>query len=165
MKDIPGMEKKYSITRDGKVWSKYRLKWIKIFKCRKYIKISLYPQKRSKKFFIHRLVAKTYIPNLANKPFVNHKNGVGSDNRVENLEWCTEKENFAHAVLNGFTARGERQAQSKLTEQEVLEIREMYSRYRISTYVLAEMFGIGKSQAYYIVAGLSWKFLLKKESP
>lgn len=46
---------------------------------------------------IHKLVANYFITNLHNKPCVNHKNGIKHDNRIDNLEWCSQSENIQHA--------------------------------------------------------------------
>lgn len=64
----------------------------------KYYGVTLSKNGELKRKLAHRLVAEAFIPNPQGKPFVNHKNGNGLDNNVNNLEWCTNSENQTHAV-------------------------------------------------------------------
>ncbi len=61
---------------------------------------------KGKNFRISRLVAEHFIPNPENKPHVNHKNGIKSDNTAINLEWCTLSENMVHAYDTGLCKSG-----------------------------------------------------------
>ena len=76
-------------TKTGKVLHQYKSEY-------GYLRVALCENGKQKRVFVHRLVAMKYIPNPHNLPQVNHKNGIKTDNRVENLEWCTASENQQH---------------------------------------------------------------------
>ena len=99
-KDIEGFEKKYQISNMGRVKALNfkRSGKEKIMKqCLEksgYLRITLSKNNKQKKYSVHRMTAMAFIPNIENKKEVNHKNTNTLDNRVENLEWATPKENM-----------------------------------------------------------------------
>lgn len=112
-KDVIGYEGLYQVSNQGRVRSLDRnikvkikhnnkaLKKGKILKIQKgksgYIIVALCKDGKVKHYRVHRLVAAAFIDNPENKPYVNHINGDKTDNRVENLEFCTQSENVLHS--------------------------------------------------------------------
>jgi hypothetical protein len=90
----------YLISVEGKVFSLKTMRFIKFKTCNGYKRVELYGVKR-KIFFVHRLVAETYLPNPENKPQVNHMDGNKDNNMLCNLEWNTASENNMHAYEIG----------------------------------------------------------------
>lgn len=106
-----------------------------------YLSVGLAMHSIKKKFKVHRLVAMAFISNPEKKPFINHKNGIKTDNRVINLEWCTRSENATHAVKTGLMVytRGEKCHSAKLSDAQVIEIKELSMKPRGSRITLREI--------------------------
>lgn len=101
-KDIKGYEGLYQVSNLGRVKSVKTGRLLKQFlNDMGYFKLVLHKNKKIKNFRVHRLVADAFIQNDNNYYIVNHKNGVKTDNRAVNLEFCTQKENITHAIKNG----------------------------------------------------------------
>ena len=105
-KDIEGYEGYYQVSNLGRVKRVSDGYILKPYHHEKgYLKIDLQIHGKRRKFRIHRIVAEAFIPNENNYPQINHINGMKEDNRVENLEWCTNKMNSEHAWRLGLYHR------------------------------------------------------------
>lgn len=104
-KPVVGYEGLYEISDMWNVKSlNYHQKWIQQNlipqNARWYLFVRLSKKWVIEKLQVHRTVAKTFIENIHNKKEVNHINWIKTDNRLENLEWCTRSENMIHADIN-----------------------------------------------------------------
>jgi hypothetical protein len=121
---------------------------------------------------VHRLIAQTFIPNIENKPQVNHINGIKNDNRVDNLEWVTAKENTKHAIDNGLfyfntskqsininTKKGSLNGMSLLNEQKVKEIRQKFIPRKYTRKMLSIEYSVSENCIKDIVIRKSWKHI------
>ena len=94
---IPGTDNKYEITTEGQIISYLRYPNGKVLKPHVsengYLTTTIKQAGKFKSYYIHRLVAQIFIPNPDNLPYVNHKSEDRTDNRAENLEWCTAEYN------------------------------------------------------------------------
>ncbi len=126
-----------------------------------YLQISISNNGKAKSILVHRLIAETFIPNPQKKIEVNHKNGIKNDNRVENLEWVTHKENIKHAYAIGLSIGniGKNHPLAKLNEKQVLEIRKLYFTKKYTLKVLGKMFNVSIPQISSIINNKSWKHI------
>ena len=106
-RDIRGYEGRYQISSFGRVKSlkdnkgNYREKILDLKPNKRgYIRVTLYREGKSKSFQVHRLVAIHFIPNPNNYSQVNHKDENKQNNKVDNLEWCTQKYNLNYGTRN-----------------------------------------------------------------
>lgn len=99
-KDIVGYEGYYQVSNIGRVKSLFRYK--KVLKGNVttwgYLQVNFRKNGKSRYYSIHRLVAQAFIPNIKQFPCVDHIDGDKSNNHVENLRWCTQKDNLRNPI-------------------------------------------------------------------
>lgn len=119
-KDIVGYEGLYKISDHGRVWGCRKNELIKNNdNGNGYLRISLHKNGKTKSEYIHRLVAKHFIPLELNKNIINHIDENTKNNKVDNLEWCNHKENIEHgnAINKSVTTRKNSEAWKKSVDK------------------------------------------------
>jgi len=181
-KDIPEYEKFYQASNLGRVKSLDRIMWVE--KRKRYLPLKgqiLSPKTdkygylcivlcrdgKHKHITVHRVIAKTFIPNFNNYSEINHINCDKQDNRIENLEWCTTQQNGFHKwkikgikcleepiydmFLSEFSAK-------KLNIDTVRKIRRLYNQGKYTQQEVGDMFNISACHVSDIVNNKKWDF-------
>ncbi|ASN72850.1 hypothetical protein 3S2_7 [uncultured Caudovirales phage] len=161
------IKKNYYVNDQGEIFS-YRLsnkKWNKLKprKCTNgYYSVSV----KGKDSLIHRIVAQTFLENPENKPCVNHKNSIISDNRLENLEWCTHSENTIHSWKK-VRMEGNRKvtkniagkigkSRRKMSFEDAIEVRRLYKKGDVFQKDLAKKFNVSRGVITGIINNYSY---------
>jgi len=115
----------------------------------------------TKNAYIHKMVAAAFVPRVPGKPHVDHINANKTDNRAENLRWCTHAENIRFATEMGLNsgegrARGEQSGTSKLTEAQVHKIRRDFGDGRTMSAIAQEL-GRGLTAIHDVLVGRTWR--------
>lgn len=166
-KDISDYEGVYQVSNMGRIKSLRRLD--SIGKSRKerllisipnaegYIRTELNKNGKRHTFSTHRLVAKAFLANPANKPQINHIDGNKSNNKVHNLEWCTGSENVSHALKLGLLIplSGEQVGTHKLSKKEAKEVENLKDK-GFSQKAIGKMFNISGSNVSRIHSNKCW---------
>ena len=158
----------YYVTDQGEVYSKNYNRRIGVDRKLKpeianngYLRYTIWVKGKRTRFLAHRLIAIVLIENPKNLKYVNHKNSIRTDNRVDNLEWCTMSDNIKHGYSDGFLipTQGELHGNHILTEQQVLRVRKMYVPRKFSQEKVAELFGVKRGCIKDIVERKTWKHI------
>lgn len=169
-KDIPNYKGLYQVSNLGRVKSlkrfrkgnptltpvKERILKSALTNCG-YVRFRLCKNNIFSNLSIHRLVAISFLKNPKKKPQVNHINGIKTDNRVENLEWCTAKENSKHAFKTGLKSgvKGSLNVNAIINEDDVSKIRKIGKSKTQEE--IGNIFGINRRTVGKIIRKITWR--------
>ncbi len=177
-RSVPGYEGLYSASKTGKIRGErdnHQQPKQRILKPAKtkggYLTVSLCKEQRKRTTRVHQVIMLTFIGRRAQNLTVNHKNGIKTDNRLENLEYMTQLQNTHHAMHMGLLPSGDRSSWrkhpelvlrgssnplSKLTDEKVKSIRRLIKTGTLQT-VIAKMHGVSATVITNIKKGKSWR--------
>lgn len=121
--------------------------------------LTLCKDTKHKKYTVHKLVASAFLENPNELPQIDHVNGIKTDNRAENLEYVSARENTIRSVFLGLKPHGEKHKLHKLSQKNVDDIRELYSSGKYSQRKLSEMFGVSGCTIGRILRNETWREL------
>lgn len=125
-----------------------------------YKRLTIWENKVSRTTTVHRMMAETFLGVAEVNFVVNHKDGNPGNNRLENLEWVSIRENIKHAYATGLAAVGEDSVVSKLTEADVLMIIECMKD-GMSVVQTAKAFDVSAAAISHIWNGRTWKHIAR----
>lgn len=161
IKDFPdyqisnfGRVKSFKINKNGIILDQFSDK-------NGYLIICLYENNNKKIKKIHRLVLESFIPILNLDSFeCNHKDGNKKNNLLSNLEWCNRSENMNHAFQTGLQSLiGEKNTQSKLKNNEIIEIKKFLLSSKLKNNEIAKKFKVSPSTISDIKMGRTWQHI------
>jgi hypothetical protein len=172
----PENQARYLVSADGVVWDLKRSKALpQYLRDGRYLSVCLAGGAKGRMAIVHRLVAAAFISNPQHLPQVNHKNGNKTDNRVDNLEWCSCSENHKHAFAEGIRSQGVKNraaavrnihkahmARRLFTPEAVARMKELYAE-GVTQREIGEQFNIAQSQISRIIRGINYKELYNAE--
>lgn len=163
---IPNTNNKYLASTKGRIISLRRSKPLVLrqAKNKRYNTVGVIKNGKMTTSTVHRLVISSFIKNVNNHPCINHINEDKRDNSFDNLEWCTEKENFWHSLyrnhnmLKQMGAKGEDNVTSKLRTEDVIEIRKLYAQGDTQRSI-SKKYNVSFQSIHLIVKNKSWKHI------
>ena len=152
-----GKKTKYQISTLGKIYNTYTGYEMNPQIANtgyKMVHLSDYKQKYDKLVSVHRLVAKSFIPNPKNKPFVNHIDGNKRNNCLYNLEWVTASENTKHAIRTGLIqAYGENNNNSLYSDDQIEQVCKYLEEGKLLFREISEKTGVSISAISMVKSG------------
>lgn len=160
-RDIPGYEGHFQVSDHGRVMNCYNgmlvKQSLKGSKGYGYPGVSLTHNGTRKTFTTHRLVVLAFIGERPNGAEINHINGDKLDAHLANLEYVTHQQNMTHAADNNLMASGARHFKAVLTEQAVVEMRDLWNSGLVSLTEIAKRYNASKGVVWQALAQITWK--------